>query len=61
MIDTSAAHLITREEVEEAMKEFFKKGGKIQVLPPQVFIKRVVVGDSNLMAYEDPEVIISRR
>ena len=31
MIDTSAAHLITREEVEEAMKEFFKKGGKIQV------------------------------
>ena len=61
MKDTTAAHLITREEIEEAMKEFLKKGGKIQVLPPQVFIKRIVVGDSNLMAYEDPEMIVSRK
>ncbi len=61
MRDTIAARPITRREIEEAMEEFFDKGGKIQVLPPQIFIQKFVVGDNQLMAYEDPDTIILHR
>ncbi|MBF0278412.1 MAG: hypothetical protein HQM13_11495 [SAR324 cluster bacterium] len=59
MRDASIAYRISRKDVENATKEFFKKGGKIEVLPPQVFSKRVVIGDNNMMAFEDPELIVS--
>lgn len=51
---------ITREEIEEAMKKFFQKGGKIKVLPPQVFSQNSIIGGEKLIIYERPEMLFSQ-
>ncbi len=43
---------ITRAEIEEAMKQFFERGGKITTLPQQRVAPVTVIGDDKWGAYE---------
>ena len=43
---------ITHVEIEQAMKLFFEKGGKITVLPEQKAIPIIVIGADKWSAYE---------
>ena len=53
MRDALTEGRITRKEIQVAMEDFFAKGGKIKVLPPQLAFPKEVIGGEGLMMYED--------
>ncbi len=48
----STAKSISRQEIEQAMQDFLKHGGKITTLPPEKVADKSTIGGDNLSAYE---------
>ncbi|MBF0236427.1 MAG: hypothetical protein HQM12_01880 [SAR324 cluster bacterium] len=44
MKNTNKKHAINHEEIQQSLESFLKKGGKIDVLPPQRVVTREKVG-----------------
>ncbi len=52
MQDTSFKHLIDRELLNLAIKNFLEHGGQIEVLPPQKISSNVIIAEQEWAAYE---------
>ena len=44
---------ITREEIQQALKNYLAEGGHIKILPPQQNLHHAVIGGSNWGVYEE--------